>query len=68
MPVSLIRSGSRCSDTDLPSIPVSFPPSYADGRELGDTGCRGQNESDALILDLVTEPMDARGSDRSFRC
>ena len=72
MPVSLIRSGSRCSDPGLPSIPISFPPSYADGRELGDTGCRGAKDDEALgggrLLDFVTVPLDRRGSDRSFRC
>ncbi len=60
--------GSRCSKPQFPSIPLSFPPSFADGRELGDTGCRGQNGREALILDFVTEPMDARASDWSFRC
>ncbi len=60
--------GSRCPKPQYPSNPISFPPSFADGRELNDTGCRGQNGMDALILDFVTEPMDARGSDRSFRC
>ena len=72
MPVSLIRSGSRCSDTDLPSIPVPFPPSYADGRELGDTGCRGAKDDEPIgggrLLDFVTAPLDRRGSERSFRC
>ena len=60
--------GGRCSKPQVPSNPFSFPPSIAVGRELGDTGRRGQDETDALILDFVTEPMDARGSDRSFRC
>jgi len=60
--------GSRWSKPQFPPIPFSSPPSFADGRELGDTGCRGQNGTDALILDLVTEPMDASGSDRSLRC
>jgi hypothetical protein len=63
-----ISPGSRCPQPQFPSIPLSLPPSFADGRELGDTGCRGQNGVDAPILDFVTEPMDARGSDRSFRC
>ncbi len=63
-------SGSRCSNPNFPSIPISFPPSFADGRELGDTGCRGQQQDDRqnMILDFVTEPMDARDSDWSFRC
>jgi hypothetical protein len=61
------RPGSRCSTPQFPFIPYSIPPSFAVGRELGDTGCRGQDRS-ALILDLVTEPTDANGSDRSFRC
>ena len=63
-----ICSGSRCPKPQFPSILFSFPPSFADGRELGDTGCRGQNGMEAYILDFVTEPMDTRGSDRSFRC
>jgi len=60
--------GGRCPQLQFPSIPFSIPASFADGRELGDTGCRGRNGADVLILDLVTEPTDARGSDRSFRC
>ena len=72
MPVSLIRSGSRCSDPNFPSLCVSFPPSYADGRELGDTGCRGDREGDRVgvgrPLDFVTAPLDRRGMERSFRC
>jgi hypothetical protein len=63
-----ICSGSRCPKPQFPSILFSFPPSFADGRELGDTGCRGQNGTEAHVLDFITEPMDTRGSDRSFRC
>ena len=63
-----ICSGSRCPKPQFPSILFSFPPSFANGRELGDTGCRGQNGMEANVLDFVTEPMDTRGSDRSFRC
>jgi hypothetical protein len=60
--------GSRWTQPQFPSIPYAFPPSFADGRELGDTGCRGRILREELILDLVTEPMDARGSDWSFKC
>jgi hypothetical protein len=52
----------------FPSIPFPISPSFADGREHGDTGCRGRNESDTSILDFVTQPMDSSGSERSFRC
>ena len=72
MPVSLIRSGSRCSDPDFPSFSISFPPSYADGRELGDTGCRGGKDNehigDGRLVDFVAAPLDPRGTDRRFRC
>jgi len=60
--------GSRWFKPQFPSIRFSSPPSFADGRELGDTGCRGQNGAEADVLDFITEPMDTRGSDRSFRC
>ncbi len=60
--------GSRCTQLQFPSIPQSFPSTFADGREFGDTGCRGQSGTEFLILDFVTEPTDAQGSDRSFRC
>src|SRR3989338_3239622 len=66
------RSGSRCSTPHFPSIPFSFPPSLADGRELGDTGCRGTCECGAggagRLVDLVTAPLDGEGTERSFRC
>jgi len=61
-------SGSRCPNPDFPSIPFSFPPSFADGREIGDAGCRGLDLIGGHILDFVTEPLDPRGLERSFRC
>ncbi len=65
-------SGSRCSNPNFPSIPISFPPSFADGRELGDAGCRGAGDCGEAgaghVLDFVTAPLDGRGTERSFRC
>ncbi len=60
--------GSRCPNPEFPSIPFTFPPSFADGRELGDAGCRGLDVTGGHILDFVTEPLDTRGQERSFRC
>jgi len=60
--------GSRCTKPQLPSIPAFFPPTIADGRKLGDTGCRGFDGKEGVVFDFVTEPLDAGGSDRSFRC
>ena len=62
------RPGSRCTQPQFPTIPISIPPSFAVGRELGDTGCRGKDRSDAKVIDFVTEPTNVSGSDRSFRC
>ena len=60
--------GGRCTQPQFPLISFSIPPAFADGREHGDTGCRGGSESHAQVLDLVTEPLDSSGGDRSFRC
>jgi len=61
-------SGSRCPKPEFPSIPFLFSPSFADGREPGDAGCRGLDVSGRNLLDFVTEPLDAQGTERSFRC
>jgi len=68
MLISASLPGSRCPNPNFPSIPSSFPPSFADGRELGDAGCRGLDVAGRHILDFVTEPLDAHGIERSFRC
>jgi len=68
MLMSASLPGSRCPNHNFPSIPLSFPPSFADGRELGDTGCRGLDVTGGPIRDFVTEPLDTQGAERSFRC
>jgi hypothetical protein len=61
--------GSRCETPHFPLVPV-LPPSLAvNGRELGDTGCRGDRAAHHdQIIDFVTVPPDAAGSRESFRC
>jgi len=68
MLISIGLSGSRCPKPEFPSIPLLFSPSFADGREPGDTGCRGLDAGVKHLLDFVTEPLDAQGMERSFRC
>ncbi len=68
MLMSTVFSGSPCPKPDFPSIPFLFSPSFADGREPGNAGCRGFELAGRRLLDFVTEPLDAQGLERSFRC